>query len=172
MWRLLTASALILTTLLGPVVPAMASLEGTQVVLIGVRLHTANESNAETNATIFLGFGGRELDLDTTEGDRDRNEVDLYRIGGKNSNLVNPKDNDPVVGPRILLGDVHKNQVYLRMKDGDTDHWIVHQVDVVFQAFQGQILARYCFFGGRAILGPTVGYKLPLVESPGAAVCP
>jgi hypothetical protein len=157
--------------LLGPVAPVLAGLEGTQVVRIGVRTHTANEGNAETDATIFLGYAGRELDLDSAHDDRGQNDVDLYRIGGPNPNVVNGKENNPVVGPRLVLGDVHKNRVYLRMKDGDGNHWIVHQVDVLFEAFQGQPLARYCF-SGRAILGPTTGMRLPLWESPGGAVCP
>jgi hypothetical protein len=145
-------------------------LEGTQVVQIAVRTHTANEANAETDADIYLGYGGREINLDNTDNDRAQNKVDLYRIGGSNPTVVNGKDNNPVVGPRLVLGDVHKNRVYLRMQDTDTNHWIVDEVDVLFQAFQGQALARYCF-SGRAILGPSTGFLLPLVESPGAVPC-
>jgi hypothetical protein len=44
-------------------------------------------------------------------------------------------------------------------------------VDVTFAAFNGQELARYCFFG-RAILGPLTGFKLPLTRLASGGPCP
>ena len=82
--------------------------------------------------------------------------------------MVNPTENSPTVGPRIVLRDVLAHEVYLRMRDIDNDHWIVAHVDVAFAAFNNQELARYCF-AGRAILGPSTSYKLPLTQLRGAA---
>ena len=163
MWRVLTASALALALFVGP---ASANLDFTQVSKIFLRIHTANEGNAETKARIMLGFGGREILLD--DNGRGRNDVTLDRVGGPKPTVPNGRDNDPAVGPRILVRDIHNDQVYLRLPDGETDHWIVHEVDVQFTpAVNDQTVAHYCFVG-RAILGPTTGMKLPLkrIEDP------
>jgi hypothetical protein len=147
-------------------------LEGTQVSRIFVHTRTADENNADTDADIYLGFAGREVNVDNPHrGDRDRNTVDLYRFGGRDANVVNPNENSPTVGPRIVLRDVLGDVVYLRMRDSDNDHWVVVQVDVAFAAFNDQELARYCFLG-RAILGPETGFKLPLTQLRGGGPCP
>jgi hypothetical protein len=166
--KLVMLVVLLLTV--GDVLPALAQLGGTQVSRVFVRTHTADESNAETNADIYLGYAGRELNVDTRSGDRGQNEVDLYRFGGPDPNVVNPTDNNPTVGPRLVLNDVLAESVYLRMRDTNTNHWIVVEVDVQFAAFNNQTLATYCF-RGRAILGPETGFKLPLVHQAGTGPC-
>ena len=150
---------------------AQSGLDGTQVVRIFVRTHTANEQNADTPADIYLGFAGRELFLDKDE-QRGDNAVDLYRFGPNDfGNVTNRADNNPTVGPRIVRQDVLAHEVYLRMPDTEGNHWVVQHVDVTFAAFQSQELARYCFFG-RAILGPQTGFKLPLTRHTSGGACP
>ena len=80
--KLVMLVVLLLTV--GDVLPVLAQLEGTQVSRIFVRTHTADEGNAGTDADVYLGFGGRELVVaNPREGDRDRNEVDMYRFGDR-----------------------------------------------------------------------------------------
>jgi hypothetical protein len=166
MWRTL-ASALVLSWALCPVVaPVLAQTvpDTAQVRQLTIRTDTANESNAKTASDVFFCYGGRELNLDTANNDRENNQVDVYQFGTADSNVVNAKENNPTVGPTITMGMVHAAPVYLRMQDGDTDHWVVTRVEAELKDAQGGLLTRYCFIG-RAILGPSTGMTVPLWET-------
>jgi len=111
--------------------PEIASAE--PITAIDVRFKTANANGAGTDCPVYLGFGGREFNLDRANiDDRERNSTDIYKLGS-NSNVSIPGNNDPREGLPLAMEDVSRFPVYIRMSDdctGSGGHWKVDYAEV------------------------------------------
>jgi hypothetical protein len=110
------------------------------VTQIRVRVVTANDNEAGTNAKLFLGIAGREFRLDRESvPDFDRGQTVTY-IFGVDANVANAGDNDPRAAGGFLVQDVFSLPVYIRMSDVDvvqgvplnfpTDDWLVSEASI------------------------------------------
>jgi len=174
--------SLVLVAVIAPLVAAQSPDPRTVIITqLVVRLRTTNIANADTNATVLLGVGGREFNLDIPDQTQElrRNTVIIYQIG-RDSNVINPEDNSPEAAA-ITLFDVNSNSTYIRMRDTGSNAWNVQQADLVVVSSgsvasspQGIFEARFCYLAlGGLWLGPGYGFRLPLKEKDNPGVpCP
>jgi hypothetical protein len=105
-----------------------------QITQIQANIVVPDISGAGTDASIFLGIGGREFSLDRRGRDDFERNSENTLIFGEDSNVTRPGDNDPRTDPPFTEGDIDGFPVYIRMSDvGDQqdpfdfpeDEWIV-----------------------------------------------
>jgi hypothetical protein len=99
---------------------------------IDVELKTGTAADAGTNGQVFLGLGGREFNLDLPGGDREKGQVDTYRLGDT-ANILNKERNDPREGGGypLKMEDLFNFPVYLRFQGNDqNDDWNLESVTV------------------------------------------
>jgi hypothetical protein len=132
------AIAIYLLTFIGMI--AFTSELRAQIVEIQVGTETANINGAGTDASIYLGIGGREFNLDNpSRNNFERNQEDAFVFGDRSiSNVVFPEGNNPR-DPQLTMDDVDRFPVYIRMSDVGNhsrpfnfpaDEWIVDYVRV------------------------------------------
>jgi hypothetical protein len=98
---------------------------------ITVFTNTADLPNADTDATVYLGLGGREFNLNNPRvNDFQRGALNKFVLGPLDpNNVVNPDLNNPAKGLPLILDDIIAFPVYIRL-DG-TDGWIPTNVEIL-----------------------------------------
>ncbi len=96
---------------------------------------TGKQSGAGTDGRVYLGFGGREFRLDSSNDDYERGSCREYILGqGPNEPVLPPPEirverkewNDPTEGMPIEVADIIRLPKYLRFEPvGDGDNWNV-----------------------------------------------
>jgi hypothetical protein len=102
---------------------------------------TANIDDAGTDGTVYLGIGGREFHLDSTEDDFERGSAREYFLGAPpipgpstggpidQRQVLDPDKNDPRKALPLDTNDLGRTPVYIRFEpeNGRTDdHWNLH----------------------------------------------
>jgi hypothetical protein len=126
----------------------MASITGILCQVI-----TGNVNGAGTDGTIYLGIGGREFHLDSTQDDFERGSWREYILGRAplEPNLpppqirVNDKDrNDPRVGFALDTENLNRAPVYIRFEpEGSGDNWNLSFAAALVYTGEGQFVTAY-----------------------------
>ena len=81
---------------------------------------TSEDSNSDTDGTVYLGIGGREFRLDSPRDDFERGDAANTTVG-KFNQVNNPEMNNPRTPLTLKTETLDLFPVYLRL-EGD-DHW-------------------------------------------------
>jgi hypothetical protein len=103
---------------------------------------TGNVNDAGTNGDIYLGLGGREFHLDSTENDFQRASIREYLLGAPpippNSGgvqVTNKDKNDPRKGFQLDTDNLSRTPVYIRFEPEPqipaNDHWNLNFASVL-----------------------------------------
>src|SRR5215813_2863948 len=94
---------------------------------------TSNIKNAGTDGRVYLGLGGREFRMDSSQDDYEQGSIREYimGLGPLEPNLPPPQirvsnasDNDPRFGMPIDTINLSKSPVYIRFEPvGDSPNW-------------------------------------------------
>lgn len=117
-----------------------------------VRIHTADKEGAGTDGNVYVGFGGREFCIDSEENDFERKSVRVYGLpytaNIKQTQILNPVDNDPSQPYSVDMVNIEANPVYVRFEPSDSDdHWILDYVLVRAMNYNDDILIDYDALG-------------------------
>ena len=94
-----------------------------------LQLQTGDASGASTDGDVFLGFGGREFSLDTTDDDFGTESSREY-IFGDDANVRFDEYNDPR-HPQLFLEKAMEQPVYIRFgPKGSEDNWLLRRAEV------------------------------------------
>lgn len=94
---------------------------------IWVRFKTGDKQGAGTDGDIYLGIGGREFMVDSSDDDFER-DADRYYAIGKPSTILHYTVNDPR-RPQITTEDVDAFPVYVRFAPKSrSDSWNLDEV--------------------------------------------
>lgn len=113
----------------------MAQISGVLCQVVTGRL-----SGAGTDGTVYLGLGGREFHMDSTDDDYEAGSLREYIMGVPPIPFVSPpmkrvnnKDlNDPRKGYPLDTIDIDRAPVYIRFEPrGDDDNWNLRFVAVL-----------------------------------------
>jgi hypothetical protein len=106
---------------------------------IELRVITGDRPDAGTDGTVFLGLGGREFRVDSSDtsvNDFERASDRTY-IFGIGANVSRPTENDPRSPWQIDSQDIGRCPRYIRLESGDGGDWNVAQVDVLISLADG-----------------------------------
>ena len=105
---------------------------------------TGRVSGASTDGNVYMGLGGREFRLDSTQDDYQSGSLRDYILGGApfGSNLSSPQirvqnkdQNDPRKGFPLDTSDLSLTPVYIRFEpEGPSDNWNVNFAAVLVYA--------------------------------------
>ncbi|MEP6634955.1 MAG: hypothetical protein ABJA62_12190 [Luteimonas sp.] len=99
-----------------------------KVERIWVRFQTGDKQNAGTDGDIYLGIGGREFMVDSSNDDFERGADQYYDIG-QPATIQNRAINDPRA-PQITTEDISAFPVYVRFAPKSrSDQW---NLDIVW----------------------------------------
>ena len=87
----------------------MATIES-----ISVAVKTGDVKGGSTNGRVYLGLGGREFRLDTSDDDFKRNALDCFRLGD-GDNVRRAERNDPR-NPAVDTADLEQFPTYIRFE--------------------------------------------------------
>lgn len=126
----------------------MASITGILCQVI-----TGNISGAGTDGSVYLGIGGREFRLDSSQDDYEQGSWREYILGRAplEPNLpspqirVNEKDrNDPRVGFALDTENLNRTPVYIRFEPRSSgDNWNLSFATALVYIEQGQFVTSY-----------------------------
>ena len=114
---------------------------------------TGNVSGAGTDGRVFLGIGGREFCLDSSEDDYEQGSWREYILGRAphEPNLPkpqirvrNPERNDPRSGFVLDTAKLGRSPVYIRFEvEGSSPDWNLSSATVLVYTGQGQFAVAY-----------------------------
>jgi hypothetical protein len=121
------------------------------ITRIAARVRTGNRNNAGTNGHVYLGIGGREFYLDSSEEDFRPNDNPTYVLGDAmpgGTPVRNAARNDPRVDYVLVSENLDKFPVYIRFDPaGGSPDWNLESVAVTVYS-QATTLAIYTILGG------------------------
>ena len=136
------------------------------VAKISCQVRTADESGASTDGLPYLGIGGREFRLDTSDDDFEAKANFTY-VFGDGANVLFPERNDPRRDFLIDTTRLDEFPVYIRFDpESGSDHWRLRFVMALVYE-EGDFLRAVYFSQTRAEgiwLGRTAGKFLHLTR--------
>ncbi|HNR06786.1 MAG TPA: hypothetical protein PKM27_05665 [Saprospiraceae bacterium] len=101
-----------------------------QISTLSINLHTGDFDGAGTDGDVYVGLGGREFYLDTSNDDFERNASKVYQLGS-GANILHAAYNDPNK-PQINTEDLDLYPVYIRFNPKNRDdRWNLSYVDIM-----------------------------------------
>jgi hypothetical protein len=114
---------------------------------------TGNVNNAGTDGRVYLGLGGREFRLDSSQDDYERGSWREYVLGRgpvepnlppPQIRVTNPTENDPRNGFPIDTAKLSRTPVYIRFEpEGDSPNWNLKLAIVLVYSGEGQFEVAY-----------------------------
>ena len=99
------------------------------ITKLEVDITTGDESQADANGPVYLGFGSREFRLNRPGVDDFKRNSNNTFILGDGSNVANAAENDPRAFT-IEADDVGKYDVYIRHDPPGDKKWLLRDVTV------------------------------------------
>jgi len=99
------------------------------VQTIRLRRRTGNVIDAGTDGDVFLGLGGREFFVDSSDNDFERGADKVY-VFGQGANVLRPDQNDPRTPLPIDSNELTRFPIYLRLAAGVGQDWNIGLVEL------------------------------------------
>jgi hypothetical protein len=120
---------------------------------IDIIIQTGSHEDAGTDGSVYVGICRREFCCDTTANDFERGSNRKY-IFGEGSNVLNAAANDPRK-PQLILEDVDRFPIYIRLEQGSSDAWLlqratVHLNEHITQDFESFVLPGGIWLGKKS----------------------
>lgn len=128
-----------------------------QTVNVSKITATINTGGTGTNDRIYLGIGGREFRLDTSNDDFTTNSQFSFILGA-GANVENASLNNPT-SPQLTELDILTNHIYIRKED--TGNWTMASASVSID-FSSGTSSSYTSYLSNLELGPDYGEKVYL----------
>lgn len=124
-----------------------------QVTGILCQIITGNVSGAGTDGRVYLGLGGREFRLDSSQDDYERSSWREYILGraplepdlpSPQIRVTSPARNDPRQGFPLDTSRLMRTPVYIRFEpSGGSPDWNLRSAVVLVYTGEGQFVVAY-----------------------------
>jgi hypothetical protein len=126
----------------------------TAITTITAKIKTAKDDNAGTDGTVYLGIGGREFKISSSEPDFEKNSDTTYQLGedlaGVGPVQVDDSDrNDPRKQMPLTVESLSNFPVWIRFaQTGNSSAWLLESVRVTVNPGQPSAVAYTALGGG------------------------